>query len=127
MIKDEIQGTKSLLQKVIEGIEEKKGKDIVRIHIGLNDNSISDYFVICHGTSKTQVEAIADSVVDTVRNEIAQKPWHIEGYENSEWILIDYVDVVVHVFEESKRSFYKLEELWGDSEIEYLETKYESE
>ena len=124
MIKDFKKETNQLLKKVLQGIEDKKGHDIVCIHIGQNENSVSDYFVICHGTSKTQVEAIADSVVEKVRVEADQKPWHVEGYENSEWILLDYVDVVVHVFDMTKRDFYKLEELWGDSKIERIETKY---
>lgn len=124
MIKDFKKETDQLLQKVVKGIEEKKGQEIVCIHIGQAENAVSDYFVICHGASKTQVEAIADSVVEVVRNEARQKPWHAEGYENSEWILLDYVDVVVHIFDADKRNFYKLEELWGDSEIERIETKY---
>jgi len=80
-------------------------------------NAVSRYFVICHGTSRTQVEAIADSVENLVRKANGSKPWHKEGYENAEWILLDYVDVVVHIFQDQTRSFYKLEELWADAVI----------
>ena len=78
--------------------------------------AVTDYFVICHATSKTQVEAIADKVEDEVLEKTGVKPYHIEGKDNTEWILIDFVDVVVHIFLQSARSFYQLEELWADAE-----------
>ena len=77
---------------------------------------MTDYFVICHANSKTQVDAIADKITDTVQEKLHVKPYHVEGRDNTEWILIDYVDVVVHVFLQSMRSFYQLEELWADAE-----------
>ena len=84
---------------------------------------MSNYFIICHGNTKIQVEAIAEAIEENVRQKIADKPWHKEGLENAEWILLDYVDVVVHIFQESTRSFYNLEKLWADAVIK----EYESE
>ena len=120
MAKKSSEETKQLLEKIIHGLQEKKAHDIVQINIGEGKNSVADYFVICHGTSKTQVNAIYDSVEEIVRKDIGEKPWHFEGKENSEWILIDYVSIVVHIFEEDKRSFFKLEELWGDFELQAI-------
>jgi ribosome-associated protein len=112
-----------LTQSIIHGIQEKKGKEIISLNLTNLANSVSNFFVICHGNTKIQVEAIADAVEETVRKNIGDKPWHKEGFENAEWILLDYVDVVVHVFQESTRSFYNLEKLWADAEIK----EYESE
>ncbi len=112
-----------LTQSIIHGIQEKKGKEIISLNLTNLANSVSNFFVICHGNTKIQVEAIADAVEETVRKNIGDKPWHKEGFENAEWILLDYVDVVVHVFQESTRSFYDLEKLWADAEIK----EYESE
>jgi ribosome-associated protein len=106
-----------LAESVIKGIQEKKGKEIVCLDLRKIDNAICDYFIICHGDSNTQVDAIADSIDDEVKKELGEDPWHSEGFENAEWILLDYVDVVVHVFQKHIRDFYKLEKLWGDAEI----------
>lgn len=127
MIINTYEESRKLTDTVIQGIKDKKGKDIVCIHIGKNENAVAEFFVICHGTSRTQVGAIADSVVEKVRRDEAQKPLHVEGFENAEWILLDYIDVVVHVFEEEKRAFFKLEDLWGDSDIERMDEKYEKD
>jgi len=112
-----------LADVVIKGILEKKGKDIVSLNLSKLPNAVSNFFIICHGTSKPQVEAIAKSVEDEARNTLQRKPWHKEGSENAEWILIDFADVVVHIFQEESRMFYKLEDLWADAIIK----KYESE
>lgn len=112
-----------LTQSIIHGIQEKKGKEIISLNLTNLANSVSNFFVICHGNTKIQVEAIADAVEETVRKNIGDKPWHKEGFENAEWILLDYVDVVVHIFQESTRSFYNLEKLWADAGIK----EYESE
>jgi ribosome-associated protein len=101
---------------VVHGMQERKANDIVKLNLGLLQNSITDYFVICHGTSRTQVEAIADSVEAEVKKAVGATPWHREGFENSEWILLDYFDVVVHIFQAETRSFYQLERLWADAE-----------
>ncbi len=105
-----------IVAATIEAMEAVKGKDIVTLDLREIGTAVTDYFVICHANSKIQVDAIADKVEDTVREKAKQKPYHVEGRENTEWILIDFVDVVVHIFLESKRSFYKLEELWADAE-----------
>ena len=113
-----------LSEVVIKGIQEKKGHDITCLNLKAIDNAVCDYFIICHGDSNTQVEAIADSVLHEVKEALEETPWHKEGYENSEWILIDYTDVVVHVFHKSKRDFYRLEELWADAEISSIADEY---
>jgi len=107
--------TKVLTDQVIEGIREKKGQDVVVLDLSKIENSVCSVFVICNGTSKTQVASIADSVHDVVKKNLKQSPWHKEGYQNSDWILLDYVDVVVHVFTDETRDFYKLEGLWADA------------
>lgn len=104
-----------LAKQVAEGLADRKGKEIVLLDLQSVNNSVTDFFVICHGTSRTQVEALADSVRERVGKKLGQKPWHHEGYENAEWILLDYVDVVVHVFLQESRSFYQLEKLWADA------------
>jgi ribosome-associated protein len=101
----------------IHGIQEKKGNDIVRLDLRNILSSVSDYFVICHADSSTQVRAIATSVEEEIYKATQQEPWRKEGLEYSEWILLDYIDVVVHIFRTDKREFYGVEELWGDAEI----------
>lgn len=110
--------TDKLASVIIEGILKKKGVNVVALNLTKLANAVCSYFIICHGTSKTQVGAIADSVLDEVTKAKGGKPWHKEGFENAEWILLDYVDVVVHIFTEDTRSFYNLESLWADAEIQ---------
>jgi ribosome-associated protein len=100
----------------VKGMQEKKAKNIVLMDLRKIHNAVTDYFVICHGDSNTQVDAIAGSVEEEIRKAIGEKPWHREGFENAEWILLDYVDIVVHVFQKDQRDFYKLEALWADAE-----------
>ena len=109
-----------LLGSVIKGIFNKGGKDILKIDLRKLENSITDYFVICHGTSVTQVDAICDSVEDIVIAETGEKPLHVEGLENCFWVLLDYGNVVVHIFLEQYRNFYSLESLWADAGIEMM-------
>ena len=109
------------LSLILDAIKEKKGKQIVSINLTKVHNSISDYFVICHGESTTQVDAIADAIQNKVRKEAGVKAHHVEGKDNSQWVLIDYFDTLVHIFLEEKRSFFNLEELWADGEIEHIE------
>ena len=106
---------------IVKGMQEKKAQDVVVMDLRHVKNAICDYFVICSGNSDTQIDAIASSVEEEVYKAIGQNPWHQEGKTNREWILIDYVDVVVHVFRKDRRSFYDLEQLWGDAEIHYIE------
>jgi ribosome-associated protein len=107
--------TSPLVDAVVKGIQEVKGKDVV--HLDLRDvpNTVCDHFVICHGDSDTQVEAIAGSVQKMVREMMDERPWHTEGQGTGGWVLLDYVDVVVHVFHREKRAFYALEDLWADA------------
>lgn len=104
-----------LLNSVIKGIEEKKGKNIQVFDLRPTGHSVCDFFVICNADSGTQVDAIAYSVEHEVKKATGLSPWHSEGFENKEWILVDYVDVVVHVFQTQVREFYKLEKLWADA------------
>jgi ribosome-associated protein len=112
-----------LLRNVVKGIFEKKGHDVLKIDLRKLENRIADYFVICHGTSVTQVDSICDSVEDTVRRETGEKPLHVEGLENCYWVLIDYGNVIVHIFLEHYRNFYSLESLWADAEVEAMKDK----
>ncbi len=113
--------TKVLLEQVIASMQDKKAKDIVSIDLSKIENSITNYFVICNGTSTTQVDSIYDNIIDNVNENLNIKPFHKEGYENSEWILIDYFDIVVHIFIGDTRKFYKLEELWADGVLKEYE------
>ena len=106
---------------VVRGMQEKKAQDIVVMDLRKVKNAICDYFVLCSGTSDTQIDAIATSIEEEVYKASKQDPWHKEGKLNREWILLDYVDVVVHVFKKERRAFYDLEQLWGDAEIHMVE------
>ena len=106
-----------LLQHIIEGLQEKKGKEIVNIDLRKLDYAACDNFVICHGDSGTQVKALAGSVEDKVDEKISVRVRHREGMENASWILLDYGDIVVHIFIKEARDYYKLEDLWGDADI----------
>jgi ribosome-associated protein len=114
--------SENLFEIIIKGIQEKKGKDIVSLDLRKLGNSVSDYFIVCHGNSNTQVLAIADSIQDEVQKATGVKPWHKEGMVNAEWILLDYANIVVHIFQETQRQFYKIEKLWADAEITQIET-----
>lgn len=102
---------------VINAIHEKKGEHVVKIDMRPINSPIADFFIVCQGTNRTQVEAIADSIDEEVRKAIGVHPSHLEGRENAEWMLIDYFDVVVHIFQPEARGFYKLESLWADADI----------
>ena len=110
-----------LTEIIIKGIQEKKGKDIVSLDLKSMQHAVTDYFIVCHGTSDTHVQAIADSVEQEVREAIGLKAWHREGVQNAEWILLDYIDVVVHIFQENIRNFYQIEKLWADAGIKKVE------
>ena len=115
-IRHQSDNTEELVATIIEAMDALKGKEIVTLDLRETGTAVTDYFVICHANSKIQVDAIADKVMDEVRDKLGVKAYHVEGRDNTEWILIDFVDVVVHVFLQSKRSFYQLEELWADAE-----------
>jgi ribosome-associated protein len=116
-------GDEILLNCVVKGIYNKKGLDVLKIDLRRLENRITDYFVICHGTSVTQVDSICNSVEETARKETGEKPMHIEGLENCFWVLLDYGNVVVHIFLEKYRNFYSLESLWADAAIEQMEDR----
>jgi len=120
-VKDE---SELLAELAIKGIQEKKGKEIVCIDLRNIKNTVVDFFVVCHAESTTQVDAIARSVEETIREAKNEKPWHSEGFENAEWILIDYVSIVVHVFREDRRWFYNIEKLWADAEVQKVAASY---
>jgi ribosome-associated protein len=109
-----------LSQYIIEGMHEKKANNVVLMDLRKIKSSITDFFVICSGNSDTQVDAIANSVEAVVYKKASQDPWHKEGRLSKEWILMDYVDVVVHVFQNEKRAFFDVESLWGDAEFTYF-------
>ena len=107
-----------------EAIEEVKGNDIDILDLREIENTVCDYFVICNGNSNTQVNAIVNSIQKSVSKSLKDKPWHVEGSENAEWVLMDYVNVVVHVFQKHIREFYDIEGLWGDAKVTSIETNY---
>lgn len=112
--------TDNLISLILEGIDNVKGENIQLLDLREIDNTVCDYFVICSGNSNTQVNAISGSVQKVVGKELKDKPWHVEGQSNSEWILMDYVNVVVHVFQKHVREFYDIESLWGDAKITHI-------
>ncbi len=112
---------KALVEQIVIALQEKKGNDIVSLDLKKIPGAVAKYFVICHGTSKIQSRAIFDFVIDDLKEKYNISPFHTEGYKNSEWLLIDFVDVVVHIFTEEIRYYYNLESLWADAKkIEYL-------
>ena len=113
-----------LISLIIHGIEEVKGIDINLLDLREIENTVCDYFIICSGTSNTHVNAITSSIQKTVSKAIKDKPWHVEGSENAEWVLMDYVNVVVHVFQKQIRDFYDIEGLWGDAKVTLVESSY---
>lgn len=100
---------------IVKGIEEKKGEEIIGLDFTKLDNAVCDFFIICHANSKIHVNAVAESVEEVVKKEINVTALHKEGYENAQWILLDYTTVVVHIFQNEYRTFYDLENLWGDT------------
>lgn len=113
--------SKELVGKVVEGIQEVKGKRVTIIDLSKTDNSICSQFVICEGDSSTQVNAIAESVLRHIKTEVQMSPISRDGFVNKQWIALDYGDVIVHVFQREQREFYRLEDLWSDGEITEVE------
>lgn len=109
-----------LKNTIVEAILEKKGGNIAILDLTKLDQTIADYFIICHAESTTQVDAISDFVERQTRTQLHESPIHKEGKNNALWVLLDYGDVVVHIFKEEQRYFYKIEELWADAKIEYI-------
>ena len=118
-----IVGRKSdvLVKVIIESIKEHKGKEVVSLDLRKIETAVCDFFIICHGTSSTHIASITENVRKDISKQMREKPWHTEGETNKEWILMDYFNVVVHIFNKEKRDFYKLENLWADANIKYIE------
>lgn len=110
-----------LIDKIVDAIQDVKGEDIMIFDLTGIENSVAETFIICSANSNTQVSSIAGSVEKKVRNELQDRPWHVEGTENSMWVLMDYVSVVVHIFQKHIREYYDIEELWGDAKITKIE------
>tara|TARA_R110000868_G_scaffold3388_7_gene21911 strand:- start:6438 stop:6809 length:372 start_codon:yes stop_codon:yes gene_type:complete len=113
-----------LISVIISGIEDVKGNEINILDLRDIENTVCDYFIICEGTSNTQVSAIVKSIQKKVSKELKDHPWHVEGEDNAEWVLIDYVNVVIHVFQKHIRDYYDIESLWGDAKTTIIETSY---
>lgn len=114
-----------LISKIIEGIESVKGKEVTLIDLSNLEQRVCDFFIICSGTSDTQVNAIHHSVEKHVRKTLKERPWHTAGEEYAHWILMDYVNVVVHIFQPEYRSFYNIEALWADGKVSQVNTENE--
>lgn len=113
-----------LISLIVQAIEDIKGQNISLLDLRNIENTVCDYFIVCNGNSNTQVNAIVSSVQKNVSKNLREKPYQIEGVENAEWILMDYVNVVVHVFQKHKREYYDIDNLWGDAKITEIETSY---
>lgn len=117
----ELKESQILSNVVIKGVQELKGKNIVYIDLSNVENAVCENFIICTGTSNTHVNALAGSAEKEVRKTLGEKPWKSEGFGNSEWIILDYVNTVVHIFQEDSRDFYNLDGLWADANITKIE------
>ncbi len=122
--KDKI-SSEELSMLVVQGMLEKKASDVLVMDLRKVKNAITDFFVICSGSSDTQIEAIADSIEDEIEKNSGEKVWHREGRQMREWVLVDYVNVVAHVFRKDRREFYDLESLWGDAVITTIKESFE--
>ncbi len=115
------QDSEKLADLVVKGMQEKKASDIVVMDLRQVKNAVADFFVLCSGNSDKQLSAISDSVDEVVYKDLKENPWHSEGKNNKEWMLLDYISVVVHIFKKDRREFYALEKLWGDAKTTQIE------
>ena len=115
------QDSEKLADLVVKGMQEKKATDIVVMDLREVKNAVADFFVLCSGNSDKQLSAISDSVDEFVYKDLKENPWHTEGKNNKEWMLLDYISVVVHIFKKDRRDFYSLEKLWGDARTTAVE------
>ncbi|MBN2697525.1 MAG: ribosome silencing factor [Bacteroidales bacterium] len=120
MTETEPLSTEEQIERIIEALKEKKGKQILTIDLRKIENSICDHFIICHGDSTTQVNALTDSVEKKLKENGNIRAHHVEGLTNCQWVLMDYNAILVHIFLENQRRFYNLEELWADGKIEQI-------
>jgi|TARA_Y100000385_G_scaffold235968_1_gene249976 ribosome-associated protein len=114
----------ALISNIITGIENVKGLDVRLLDLRDIENTVCNYFVVCSGSSNTHVNAIVSAIQKTVSKELKEKPFHTEGSDNAEWVLIDYVNIVVHVFQKHIREYYNIEELWGDAKTTEIASNY---
>ena len=112
-----IDATNILLENIINAIQDVKGKEIISLDLRKIDSAICKYFVICTGTSNTHVNSIESNIKKTISRDLGEKPFHIEGNNIGEWVLMDYSDIIVHVFQEKTRAFYNIEDFWGDAKF----------
>ena len=112
-----IDKTNILLENIINAIQDVKGNKIISLDLRKIDSAICKYFVICTGTSNTHVSAIEGSIKKSITKDTGEKPWHVEGSNTGEWVLMDYSDIVVHIFQEKIREFYNIEDFWGDAKF----------
>ena len=112
-----IDETNILLENIIDAIQDVKGLEIISLDLRKLDSAISKYFVICTGTSSTHVNAIEGNIKKTISKDLGEKPFHTEGNRVGEWVLMDYSDIIVHIFQEKTRAFYNIEDFWGDAEL----------
>ena len=120
IIKKELKTSDILANIIIKGMREIKAKEIVSLDLRNIETSVCDFFIVCHGTSNTHVSAIADSVIKETLKSIKEKPWHKEGLTNGDWILLDYGNVVAHIFQKETRDYYNIEKLWADADIQLI-------
>ncbi len=116
--------SEQIAQLVVHGMQEIKGIDVVLMDMRSIKTAVCDFFVVCSGNTENQLDAIADSIENEIHKATGINPWHREGREAKEWLLLDYVDVVAHIFKKDKRDFYQLEELWGDAEFTEFEDAF---
>lgn len=122
MSQTQVEKFNPLVTQIIEGIKDVKGENIRVLDLTSLENSVCDYFVVCEGNSNTQVSAIYNSIEKVVRESVQDKPWHVEGADQAYWILMDYVNTVVHIFQNEARAFYDIEGMWGDAKITDIES-----
>lgn len=113
--------TEILVDVIVEAMQNVKAENIISLDLREIPNAVTDFFIVCHGNSNTQVEAIAKSIERHTRDVLKEKPWHHEGNGNAQWILMDYVNVVAHIFYKEAREFYNIEGLWADAKVETFE------
>lgn len=107
--------SKTLIDTIVDSILDLKAEDVVLLDLREIENAFCEYFIICSGNSNTHVSSIAGAVEKRVRKETKEKPWHVEGTENAQWILLDYTNIIVHIFQKQDREYYDIESLWGDA------------
>ena len=119
-IKKELKTSDILANIIIKGMREIKAKEIMSLDLRNIETSVCDFFIVCHGTSSSHTSAIADSVIEETLKSIKEKPWHKEGLTNGDWILLDYGNVVAHIFQKETRDYYNIEKLWSDADIQLI-------